>query len=122
MTIGERIKQRRIELGMSQEQLAHKLGYKSRSSVNKIELGAQNLTQPKIESIAKALDTTPDYIMGWDGSSKNKNRPLFRRGMYIKLTDNIEEFLKKANEDRVNSLFNYMEYLLSQQEKEDDKK
>ena len=121
MTIGERIKQRRIELGMSQEQLAHKLGYKSRSSVNKIELGGQNLTQPKIESIAKALETTPDYIMGWDGSSKNKNKPLFRQGMYIKLTDNIEEFLKKANEDRINSLFNYMEYLLSQQEKEDDK-
>ena len=120
MTIGERIKQRRIELGMSQEQLAHKLGYKSRSSVNKIELGGQNLTQPKIESIAKALDTTPDYIMGWDGSGKNDHRPLFRRGMYIQLTDNIEEFLKKANEERVNSLFNYMEYLLSQQEKEDN--
>lgn len=39
MTIGERIKFRREELGMSQEELAHKIGYKSRSAVNKIETG-----------------------------------------------------------------------------------
>lgn len=66
MTIGERIKYRREELKMSQEELAHKLGYKSRSSINKIELGANNLTQSKIKAIADALDTTPSYIMGWD--------------------------------------------------------
>ena len=70
MTIGDRIKQRRMELGMSQEELAHKLGYKSRSSVNKIELGGQNLTQKKIKKIADALDTTPEYIMGWDEQVK----------------------------------------------------
>ena len=37
MTIGERIKLRREELQMTQEELAQKLGYKSRSSINKIE-------------------------------------------------------------------------------------
>ncbi|MGM9648837.1 MAG: helix-turn-helix domain-containing protein [Butyricicoccaceae bacterium] len=66
MTIGERIKQRREYLKMSQEELAHKLGYKSRSSINKIELGANNLTQSKIKAIADALETTPSYIMGWE--------------------------------------------------------
>lgn len=66
MTIGERIRKRREELGMSQDELAHKLGYKSRSSVNKIELGLQNLTQTKIKAIADELMTTPLYIMGWD--------------------------------------------------------
>lgn len=73
MTIGERIKQRRDELKMSQEELATKLGYKSRSSINKIELGQQNLTQSKIAAIAKALETTPSYIMGWnDDAAINK--------------------------------------------------
>lgn len=38
MTIGERIRNRRIELNMTQEELAKKAGYKSRSSINKIEL------------------------------------------------------------------------------------
>ena len=69
MTIGERIKTRREELDISQEELAKRLGYKSRSSINKIELGANNLTQSKIKAIADALDTTPAYIMGWDEES-----------------------------------------------------
>ena len=38
MEVGELIKKRRIELGMSQDELARKVGYKSRSSVNKIEI------------------------------------------------------------------------------------
>lgn len=64
MTIGERIKLRREELQMTQEELAQKLGYKSRSSINKIELGGNELTQRKIMDIAHALQTTPSYIMG----------------------------------------------------------
>lgn len=63
--IGTRIKQLREERGWTQEELAVKLGYKSRSSVNKIELGQRNLTQSKIKAIADALGTTPMYIMGW---------------------------------------------------------
>lgn len=70
MTIGERIKKRRLELNMTQEQLADKLGYKSKSSINKIELDSRNLTQPKIKLIADTLKTTPEYIMGWDEVSK----------------------------------------------------
>lgn len=64
-TIGERIRQRRIELEMSQEELAVKLGYKSRSSINKIEKDGRELRQNKIVDIAKALHTTPAFIMGW---------------------------------------------------------
>lgn len=66
MTIGQRIQNRREELGMTQEELAHKIGYKSKSSINKIELDIQQLTQSKIKMIADALETTPSYIMGWD--------------------------------------------------------
>ena len=66
MTIGERIKARRDELGMSQDELAEKIGYESRSSINKIELGQRNLPQTKIKMIADALRTTPAYIMGWE--------------------------------------------------------
>lgn len=71
--IGERIKNRRKELKMSQDELAMKLGYKSRSSINKIELNARNLTQSKIKAFADALEVTPEYIMGWDDS---KTMPL----------------------------------------------
>lgn len=70
MSIGQRIKSRREELGMSQEDLAHRIGYKSKSSINKIELDIQQLRQSKIKQIADALETTTDYIMGW---SERKN-------------------------------------------------
>lgn len=66
MDLPKRIKLRREELGMSQDELAKALGYKSRSSINKIELGINDITQSKIESFAKALQTTPAYLMGWD--------------------------------------------------------
>lgn len=66
MTIGDRIKQKREELNLSQDELAKRLGYKSRSSINKLELNQRNLTQSKIKAIADALETTPAYIMGWD--------------------------------------------------------
>jgi len=66
LDIGDRIRIRREELNLSQDELAKKIGYKSRSSINKIELGYYNLAQSKIKAIADALDTTPSYIMGWD--------------------------------------------------------
>ena len=66
MTIGERIKQRREQLGMTQEELAEKLGYKSKTSINKIEMGKQDLTQRKIPAAADALKTSIAYIMGWE--------------------------------------------------------
>ena len=58
---------------MSQEELANKIGYKSRSSINKIELDLYNLKQSKIKTIADALNTTPSYIMGWDELDKPEN-------------------------------------------------
>lgn len=66
MNIGDRIKARRVQLGLSQEELAARLGYKSRSTINKIELGVNDITQSKVSAIAKALDTTSAYLMGWD--------------------------------------------------------
>ena len=64
MTIGQRIKIRREELNMSQDDLAKKVGYKSRSSINKIELDLYSLKQSKIKAIADALETSMDYLAG----------------------------------------------------------
>ena len=66
MKINERIRLRRIELGLTQAELASKLGYKSRSAITRIETGENDLTQTKIFAFAKALDITPGYLVGWD--------------------------------------------------------
>lgn len=66
MEIGERIRRRREELDMTQDELARAAGYKSRSSINKIEVDGRGLPQKKIADIAKALKVTPSYLMGWE--------------------------------------------------------
>lgn len=64
-TIGDRIRLRREELQLSQEELAKRCGYTSRSTIYAIEKNCNKLRQDKILIFAKALDTTPAYIMGW---------------------------------------------------------
>ncbi|MBR2132238.1 MAG: helix-turn-helix domain-containing protein [Oscillospiraceae bacterium] len=66
MTIADRIKIRRTQLGYSQDELAKKMGYKSRSTINKIELGINDITQSKVSAFAKALDTSVAFLMGWE--------------------------------------------------------
>ena len=65
-TIGEKILLRRKELGMRQEDLARLMGYKSKSTINKIELGINDIPQSKIVKFAEVLATTPGYLMGWE--------------------------------------------------------
>lgn len=90
MTVGERIAARRKELNMTQEELAKKLGYKSKSSINKIELQWSNVPLSKLERIAAALDCEPGYLMGWD----EKKDPLYQ----------LAE--KKVQEEHVKELVN----------------
>lgn len=64
--IGTKIKKLRESLKLTQEELAKKVGYTSKSSVNKVEKGEVDLSQSKIELFAKALGTTPSELMGWE--------------------------------------------------------
>ena len=66
MTIGEKIKQARIDKGLTQEELAEKLGYKSRSSVNKIETGGRDIPRSQIKRIAEILDVSPISLLGFE--------------------------------------------------------
>lgn len=74
--IGEKIKKRRLELGMSQQELADKTGYSARSAINKIESGERDVKRSKVEVFASALKTTPEYLMGWEENSDDKPSPI----------------------------------------------
>lgn len=69
LSIGTRIKELRLLKKMTQEDLALRAGYTSRSSINKIEKGLVDLPRSKIIDIAEALGTTPAYLMGWEEKS-----------------------------------------------------
>ena len=61
-----RIRERRIELGMTQEELAILSGYSSRSTINKVEKDTRKMPIVKVVDIANALHCSPAYLMGWD--------------------------------------------------------
>lgn len=65
MDLASRVRQRREELGMSQEELALKMGYSSRTSINKIENG-RPCSQKIIARLADALGVSIPYLMGWE--------------------------------------------------------
>jgi transcriptional regulator with XRE-family HTH domain len=73
MAIGDRIKARRKQLRMSAEELAKRLG-KDRSTIYRYEKGdIENLPLDILEPIAAALETTPQYLMGWEEVQKKNN-------------------------------------------------
>ena len=73
-TIGNNISRLRRELGWTQEDLSKMMGYKSKSTINKIELGINDIPQSKIVQFAKVLGTTPAELMGWK-EDENENSP-----------------------------------------------
>lgn len=69
MTIGQRIKNRRLELGLSVDEVAKRLG-KNRATVYRYENDdIKELPITVLEPLAKVLDTTPADLIGWDGTN-----------------------------------------------------
>ena len=63
MTIYERIKQLRLQLGMSQAELAKKVGYEGKSAISKVENGERDISQSMIIKYAEVLHVTPSYLL-----------------------------------------------------------
>ena len=70
--IGNRIMERRQQLGLTQEELAFRMGYKTKSAINKIELGINDVSQSKVVRFAEALQTSVAYLMCWDEETDDK--------------------------------------------------
>ncbi len=63
MSVGSNIKKRRFELRMSQQELADAMGYKTRSTIAKIESGENDVSQKKLQKFATVLDTTVESLI-----------------------------------------------------------
>ena len=96
MTIGERIAKYREEKGLSQEELAHLLGYKSRSTINKIETGQRDVPRKMIAQLSIVLNVNSLDILG-----ENEKSPS--------LTDKREalsNMLENMTENEIDELYN----------------
>lgn len=95
-TIGNRIKQRRIKLGLSVDELAKRLN-KNRATVYRYENDEiENMPVGIINSLSKILDTTPTFIMGWEDDDSANNPAIKKGGVAMK----THEFIKYLRERR----------------------
>lgn len=90
MTIGENIKQLRLARGMTQEELANRLGVK-KSAISKYEKGhVVNLKRSTIEKLAIALNVQPTTIMGWTIDSESEEVKEFMEKVKKMSPDNFQ--------------------------------
>ncbi len=83
MSVGANIKKRRYELRMSQQELADAMGYKTRSTIAKIEAGENDVSQKKLQKFAAVLDTTAEsLITGYTANLTSKvEQPNAKQGV-----------------------------------------
>ena len=63
--LSTRVRLRREQLGLSQEELARRMGYRSRSSITKLEKGINDLPQSKVRSWRRRWRPLPPLCWGW---------------------------------------------------------
>ena len=66
MTIADRIREKRIELDLSQTELAKKAGYSDRTTISKFEHMGNDITMKQVKRVADALGVSSAYLMGWE--------------------------------------------------------
>ena len=108
--IGNKIKSRRIELGMTQMDLAKKMGYKSKSTINKIELGINDINQSKMKKMAHALEVPVDYLIDDNVVETTV------ASVSVKHLSKYAELLSKLSPKSQASAIQYIEFLKSQED------
>ena len=94
MTVGKLIAKYRKEKGLSQEELAHLLGYKSRTTINKIELGQREVPKKMIAQLSVILNVSPIDLLG-----ENKQSPSLDK------REALLNWIQNMSQDEVNELF-----------------
>ena len=102
--IGKRIKARREELGMTQAELAKRLGYKSKTTIAKIESGVNDIVQSKVVSFAEALNTTPAYLMGWE-EPESQSSTILNKKDERDIAKRLEQTLDQLESDQDGLMF-----------------
>ncbi len=111
MTTGEKIKQRRIELGWSLRELAKRMGYANQSTISRIEKGEIDIPQSKVVKFAEVMGTSIAFLMDWEEVRK-KNDTL--SDIVIRMqTDDVfmsaVESLYKLDQKKLSSILNLLD-------------
>lgn len=121
MNVGNRIKQRRKELGISVDELAVILN-KNRATLYRYETeDIETLSIETLEPIAKALNTNPAYLMGWTDDNSRYLSLIGNDsgGVYIK-HNQLQSYFKNEDEftdEEIDEIIKFAEFLKSKRAK-----
>lgn len=101
MTVGQRIKIKREEKGLSQKELANLIGYESKSAMSYVEADKRELPFDKLSEVAKVLGVSPNWLLGWT------EEPVFIK---TDLSVIVEE-LKTLDSDQLARVRKYIEFV-----------
>lgn len=114
--IGLRIRDKRIELGMTQDELAQKMGYKTRSSIAKIET-TRDMPLKKVAQFAKVLGVTPTYLMGWEDNLSIDNADvtaaILQSADWLQLNQIIYGIAPDKRTEVISKLIDYADFVRS---------
>lgn len=117
MDVGKRIRQRRIEIGMTVDELANKIG-KNRATIYRYENGdIENLPLPVLEPIAKALGIEPSDLLSTTDTMSTEEKIVanlrkFNLSQEKEIIENIQTKLVLLNKDSLNKTDDYISDLI----------
>ena len=97
--VGQRIRYLRIRKGLTQDELAKKMGYTSRSTINKIEKGLVDMPTTKVREFATVLDVMPDFFFYNFGRMEKIPGLLDNNRIIIKTTDGTELYFSATDKE-----------------------
>jgi transcriptional regulator with XRE-family HTH domain len=103
--IGKKLRERRLELGMTQEQLAHKIGYKDKTAINKIELDKNDVNQKNLIRLSEALGVSPSYFI--DDVEHESNTP--------EIVNKYAQKLSELSPSMQDNVMKYIDFLIKQE-------
>lgn len=110
--MAQRIKILRQEKGLTLEQVAEVVGV-GKSTVRKWETGMiANMRRDKIADLAKALGTTPAYLMGWNDAEKSPSEVVLTEGEKLML-----DLFRQIPKDRQPEAIDLLRVALKMQQK-----
>ena len=116
MTIGERMRSRRKQLGFSAEYIAERLGC-SPATIYRYENGyIEKMPIDSVRPIAAILGVTPAYLMGWEDEFVAEKTAAGEGDGLSALDVKLMELVRCLSDDQKRMLLAQIEYLLSQQE------
>lgn len=120
MTMGEKIKQCREELELSQEKLGELLNPPvNKAAINKWEKGTvENIKRTHIQQLARIFKISPCDLMCWEEVSQN----VLQQPKVMTLTDELVQIFSELNKEGQEDVLKYLHYIASQEKYQSAKK